>query len=105
MKLALQLLLSLCVAAAAAPARSSEAIAKKARCVACHAADRKLVGPAFRSVAAKYRDQPEAQQRLREKVRGGGMGSWGEIPMPAHPPDKISDDDLKSMIDWILKLE
>ncbi len=89
----------------AIPAQASEAIIKKARCVACHAVDKKLVGPAYRDVAAKYRGDPEALTRLSAKVRHGGSGVWGEIPMMPHPADKISDADLKLAVEWILQLQ
>jgi len=88
-----------------APALASEAIIKKARCVACHAVDKKLVGPAYKDVAAKYRGDAAAPALLFNKVRNGGSGNWGEIPMIPHPADKISDDDLKTAIKWILALE
>ena len=94
-----------CLVAVAAPATASEAIIKKARCVACHAIDKKLVGPAYKDVAAKYRDQAEAPAKLFTKVRQGGAGVWGEIPMTPNPADKISDDDLKAAIAWILELK
>lgn len=87
------------------PAFASEAIIKKARCVACHAVDKKLVGPAYRDVAARYRQDPEAPQRLAAKVREGGTGVWGDMPMPPNPQDRISDADLATAIRWILALE
>ncbi|WP_079435899.1 c-type cytochrome [Zoogloea sp. LCSB751] len=98
----------LCVAAlgaaAATPALASEEIIKKARCVACHAVDQKRVGPAYKEVAAKYKGHPEAEAMLISKVRHGGTGTWGQIPMPPHGTDKISDADLKAAVEWILKL-
>ena len=87
------------------PAHASEAIIKKARCVACHAVDKKLVGPAYRDVAAKYRGDADALTRLSAKVRNGGSGVWGEIPMIPHPVDKLSDADLKAAVEWILQLQ
>lgn len=98
----------LCVAAlaavAATPAVASEEIIKKARCVACHAVDQKRVGPAYKEVAAKYKGHPEAEATLIAKVRNGGTGTWGQIPMPPNGTDKISDADLKTAVAWILKL-
>lgn len=88
-----------------APANASEAIIKKARCIACHAVDKKMVGPAYRDVAAKYRGQPDALAQLSAKVRNGGSGVWGAIPMMPHPADKLSDADLEAAVSWILKLE
>lgn len=86
-------------------AKASEAIVKKARCVACHTVDAKRVGPAYKEVAAKYKGDAKAPARLFDKVRNGGSGNWGEVPMLAHPADKISDEDLKASIAWILSLE
>ena len=88
-----------------APASATEAIVKKARCVACHAVDTKRVGPAYKDVAAKYKGDAGAPARLFAKVREGGSGVWGQVPMMAHPADKISDDDLKAAIHWILALD
>lgn len=100
------LLLSLLAAAATAtPVLASEAITKKARCIACHTADAKRVGPAYKDVAAKYRGDAGAPAKLFEKVRHGGSGNWGEVPMIPHGADKISDDDLKAAVSWILALE
>lgn len=103
LKLAAPLLLV--AAFATAPAQASEAIAKKARCVSCHAVDKKLVGPAYKDVAAKYRGDASAPARLFAKVRSGGSGNWGEIPMPPHPADRLSDDDLNAVIGWVLSLQ
>ena len=90
--------------AAASPALASEEIIKKARCVACHAVDQKRIGPAYKEVAAKYKGQADAVAVLSAKVRAGGSGVWGQIPMTPNGPDKISDADLKTAIEWILKL-
>lgn len=86
------------------PVRASEEIVKKARCVACHTVDSKRVGPAYKDVAAKYRNDSSAPGKLFDKVRAGGSGNWGEIPMLPHGADKISDDDLKAAIKWVLSL-
>jgi cytochrome c len=86
-------------------AADGEAIVKKARCVACHAVDQKRVGPPYKDVAAKYKGDAKAPGVLFEKVRHGGTGVWGQIPMIPHPADKISDDDLKAAVQWILALE
>lgn len=93
------------VVAFSGPAKASEAIVKKARCVACHTVDAKRVGPAYKDVATKYRGDSGAPAKLFDKVRVGGAGNWGEVPMLPHPADKISDDDLKASIKWILALE
>ncbi len=89
----------------ALPAQASEAIVKKARCVACHAVDKKLVGPAYKDVAAKYKGDAGAPAKLAEKVRNGGSGNWGQVPMTPNGPDKISDADLAEAVKWILSLQ
>ena len=98
-------LLAAALFSATAPAKASEAIVKKARCIACHTVDQKRVGPAYKDVASKYKGNDKAPAQLFEKVRNGGSGNWGEVPMLAHPADKISDDDLKAAIAWILAQE
>lgn len=90
------------VAMMSAPATASMEIVKKARCVACHAVDKKLVGPSYRDVAAKYEGQAGASSALFDKVRHGGSGVWGAIPMTPNDESKISDDNLKAAINWIL---
>ncbi|MBP8134534.1 MAG: c-type cytochrome [Zoogloea sp.] len=77
--------------------------AQKAGCMACHSVDKKLVGPAFKDIAAKYKGQGDAVAKLSDKVRKGGAGVWGPIPMPPNAVDKISDGDLKGVVEWILK--
>ena len=86
-----------------AQAGPAEDALNKGGCMACHAKDKKLVGPAFKDVATKYKGQGDAVAKLTEKVRKGGAGVWGPIPMPANGPDKISDADLKLVIESILK--
>ena len=98
-------LLAASLLALSSPAQASEAIVKKARCVACHTVDAKRVGPAYKDVAAKYRGDASAPAKLFDKVRAGGSGNWGEIPMLPHGTDKISDEDLKAAIQWILALD
>ena len=87
-----------------AHANDGEAIVKKARCVACHTVDQKRVGPPYKEVAAKYKGDAKAPAMLFDKVRHGGSGNWGQVPMIPHPADKISDDDLKAAIAWVLSL-
>ena len=85
----------------AAPVLADEALAKKHNCMACHAIDKKLVGPAYKDVAAKYKGQNVAA-KLQEKVKKGGQGVWGPVPMP--PNAAVPDADIKTLVDWILKL-
>jgi cytochrome c len=87
-------------AAAAAPAYAQEELAKKHNCFACHAVDKKLVGPAYKDVAAKYRNDPAAEAKLFEKVKKGGQGVWGQVPMP--PNAQVPDADIKSLVKWVL---
>ena len=89
--------------AVAAPVFADEAAANKAGCMACHAKDKKLVGPSFKDIAVKYKGQGDAVAKLSEKVRKGGSGVWGPIPMPPNPESKINDADMKSVMEWILK--
>ena len=86
----------------AAQAATPEEAMTKAGCVACHTKDKKLVGPAFKDIAAKYKGQ-DATAKLIEKVRKGGSGVYGPVPMSPNPPDKINDADLKATVEWILK--
>lgn len=85
----------------AAPARADEALAKKHNCLACHQVDKKLVGPGYKEIARKYKGQKAAAQ-LAEKVKKGGSGVWGPVPMPPNPT--VPDADVKKLIDWILKM-
>ncbi len=75
----------------------------KAGCMACHTADKKLVGPSFKDIAAKRKGEANAVTMLMEKVRKGGSGVYGPIPMSPNPPDKINDADLKGAVEKILK--
>lgn len=84
-------------------AHASLQLAQKGGCVACHAMDKKMVGPAYKDVADKYKGQKDAAAKLFDKVRHGGTGVWGTIPMPPSGPDKLNDADLKAVIDWVLK--
>ncbi|HTH39659.1 MAG TPA: c-type cytochrome [Rhodocyclaceae bacterium] len=105
MKAIVSISVALGLALAVPAAQANEAIIKKARCVACHAVDKKLVGPAYKDVAEKYRGDAGAVTKLTHKVRNGGSGVWGEIPMTPNGPDKISDADLNTAIEWILSLK
>ena len=85
---------------AALPARASEELAKKHACFACHTIDKKLVGPAYKDVAAKYRKDKGAQAKLFDKVKKGGTGVWGQVPMP--PNSAVPDADIRALVKWIL---
>jgi cytochrome c len=77
-------------------------IMTKGGCVACHTVDKKLVGPSFGEVAKKNKGNKAAAAAIAKKVREGGSGAYGQIPMPPNAKDKISDDDLKSLVEWVL---
>jgi cytochrome c len=89
--------------AGAAQADAGEDLLKKAGCTACHAIDKKVVGPAYNDVAAKYKGDAGAAAKLAAKVKAGGSGVWGAIPMPPNPA--VSDADLKAMIAYVLALK
>ena len=85
---------------AAFPVLASEELAKKHACFACHAVDKKMVGPAYKDVAAKYRADKEAPAKLAEKVKKGSQGVWGNVPMP--PNTTVPDADVNALVKWIL---
>jgi cytochrome c len=91
------------IAPAATPAATPAAIATGAGCAACHLVDKKKLGPSYRDIAARYKGNPRAPADLAAKVRSGGKGVWGVIPMPASDAKKISAADLDAVIGWILK--
>ncbi|MBC7991658.1 MAG: c-type cytochrome [Rhizobacter sp.] len=96
-------LLSLIFAASAlvaGPAFANADLAQKKNCMACHAVDKKLVGPAYTDVAAKYAGQKDAVDKLAVKVVKGGAGVWGPVPMPANTA--VSDAEAKQLVQWIL---
>ena len=96
-------LLAAAAAIAAMPALANEELAKKNACTACHAVDKKLVGPAFKDVAKKYAGDKGAEAKLVEKVKKGGSGVWGQVPMP--PNSSVKDEDVKTLVKWILSLK
>ncbi|HSW84908.1 MAG TPA: c-type cytochrome [Usitatibacter sp.] len=91
------------LAIAALPALANEELAKKNACTACHAVDKKIVGPAFKEVAAKYRNDKTAEAKLVKKVKEGGVGVWGQVPMP--PNSTVSDKDIQTLVKWVLSLK
>ena len=97
------LLAAVAVAFSAPAWADPEAAMKKANCLTCHTKDKKLVGPAFKDIAAKYKGQADAPAKLFDKVRKGGSGVWGPVPMAPNPASAISDADLKAAVEFILK--
>ena len=81
-------------------AQASEELAKKYNCLACHQVDKKVIGPSYQEVAAKYKGQADAPAKLAQKVKNGGTGVWGQIPMP--PNLTVPDADLNALVAWIL---
>lgn len=103
MRRTIWLLTTVAAAGMVAPAaQASEALLKKHNCIACHATDKKLIGPSYKDVAAKYKGQKDALAKLAEKVKKGGQGVWGPVPMP--PNAAVPDADIKAMVEYILKL-
>jgi cytochrome c len=86
--------------AGAALAQSPEELAKAKNCLACHMVDKKLVGPSYKEVAAKYAGQKDAVAKLSQKVRAGGVGVWGQVPMPANP--QVNEKEAEVLVKWIL---
>jgi cytochrome c len=87
---------------AAAPALANEELAKKDGCMVCHSVDKKVVGPSYKEVADKYRTDKTAEAKLVDKVKKGGVGVWGQVPMP---PNAVSDDDAKKLVKWVLSIK
>jgi cytochrome c len=87
----------------AGPAFANADLAQKKNCMACHAVDKKVVGPAYQEVAAKYAGQKDAVDKLSQKVIKGGAGVWGPVPMPANTA--VSDAEAKQLVTWILSLK
>lgn len=88
---------------AAAPAFANQDLAQKKNCMACHAIDKKVVGPSYKDVAAKYAGQKDAVDKLSQKVIKGGSGVWGQVPMPANA--QVNDAEAKQLVQWILTLK
>lgn len=87
----------------AAPAMADQALATAKNCMACHAIDKKLVGPAYKDVAAKYAGQKDAVDKLATKIIKGGSGVWGPVPMPANA--QVNDAEAKKLAAWVLSLK
>ena len=95
--LASAMVLSLGLAGAA---HAQADLAKAKNCLACHAVDKKIVGPAYKDVAAKYASDKGAADRLAKKIREGGVGAWGQVPMPANP--QVNAAEAASLAKWVL---
>ena len=86
----------------AAPAFASVELAKQKNCLACHAVDKKLVGPSYKDIAAKYKADKNAPVALAKKIREGGVGVWGQIPMPANP--QVNEQEAQTLAKWVLSM-
>jgi cytochrome c len=86
-----------------ASATDGQALAQKNACMSCHGVDKKIVGPAYKDVAKKYAGDKSAQAKLVAKVKAGGKGVWGEIPMPPNP--QVKPEDLNAIVAWVLTLK
>lgn len=87
--------------AGAVDMEAGKALAQKSGCLACHSVEKKIIGPAYKDVAAKYKGDKGAEARLIEKVKKGGSGVWGPMPMPANSP-QVKDEDIKTLVEWVL---
>lgn len=87
----------------AGSAFASEDLFKKSNCMACHAIDQKRLGPSMKEVAAKYKSDDSAVNMLAKKIRAGGVGVWGEMPMPPQP--QVSEADAKTLAEYILTIK
>ena len=85
---------------ASMPALANADLAKAKNCLACHAVDKKLIGPGYKDIAAKYAGQKDAADKLAQKIMKGGSGVWGAVPMPANP--QVSDAEAKQLAAWVL---
>jgi cytochrome c len=86
--------------ALAGTAHANEKLAQASGCMVCHGVDKKIIGPSYKDIAAKYRNDKGAAANLFKKVKGGGKGVWGEVPMPPNP--HVKDDDINTLVKWIL---
>jgi cytochrome c len=84
-------------------ASADQALAQKNACMSCHGVDKKIVGPAFKEIAQKYADDKDAQAHLVTKVKTGGKGVWGNIPMPPNP--NLKQEDAEKIVAWLLSLK
>jgi cytochrome c len=89
--------------ALAGAAQANEKLAQANGCTTCHGIDKKIIGPAYKDVANKYRGDKNAEPMLIKKVKEGGKGVWGDIPMP--PNAHVKDADIKTLVEWVLSLK
>jgi cytochrome c len=87
----------------AGSAYANEKLSQSSGCMTCHGVDKKIIGPGFKEIAAKYRGAKGAEADLIKKVKAGGKGVWGEIPMP--PNAHVKDEDIKTLVQWVMSLK
>lgn len=87
------------------PALAEEALAKKSGCLECHSVEKKVIGPSYHDIAARYKNDPHARETLIQKVKNGGKGNWtnvtGGVPMPPYSP-RLSDAEIMRLVEWLL---
>jgi cytochrome c len=88
------------LAVVSGPVFASPELAKQKNCLACHAVDKKLVGPGYKEIAAKYKGDKDAVAKLAKKIREGGVGVWGQVPMPANP--QVSEQEALTLAKWVM---
>ena len=96
-------LIAAVAATLASPAFANMELAQKKSCLACHAVDKKLVGPSYKDVAAKYAGQKDMAAKLADKIMKGGVGAWGQVPMPANP--QVNAEEAKQLAAWVLSIK
>ena len=94
-----KILIGIFLAFTAMSASADQKLAEKKNCLACHGISQKIVGPAFKDVAAKYGSQADAAKMLAEKIQKGAVGTWGQVPMP---PNDVNAAEAKTLADWVL---
>jgi cytochrome c len=82
---------------------NTEELMEKSGCISCHRIDEKLIGPSFKQIAARYPHNEQTTDRLVNAVRGGSEGVWGDVPMPPNSEQKVSEDNLRRIVEWLLQ--
>lgn len=99
----LMVIAAMLVAVSANAGEAGEALAQKSGCLACHGVEKKVLGPSYKEVAAKYKGDKTAEAKLVQKVKAGGSGVWGAMPMPPNSP-QVKDADIQAIVKWVLTL-
>lgn len=102
MKTSIAVISAAALLALSGAASADLALAQKNACMSCHGVDKKIVGPAYKEVAAKYKGDAGAEAKLFAKVKAGGKGVWGPVPMPPNP--QVKDEDLHKILKWVLSM-